>query len=351
MIDVDALLQSFGDEAPSGFDLEYDPAFSEMEIAAQPGEERVIGDSVIAAEEPDYSEVVSKSVAILERSKDLRAAIILGNAALRLEGLSAFEEVLRYIHGCLDQYWDNCHPQLDADDDNDPTMRVNAVLGLTNGDTILRALRLAPLTNSRAFGRISLRDLQVAEGEITAPSDMDHVPDMASVSAAFQDTDAEWMEKAKADANAILNHVKAIDALFTDKVGAMSPDLTALQKMAYEVTKRFAKYAAAEGEEAPEFDEDDATSGSESAGGGAVASGPARASGGGAINNTNDVLNMIDRIMDYYARNEPSSPVPLLLSRARRLVSADFITIMKDMAPAGVDNVNLIGGIVEEDDY
>ncbi len=39
--------------------------------------------------------------------------------------------------------------------------------------------------------------------------------------------------------------------------------------------------------------------------------------------------------MGYYARQEPSRPVPILLTRAKRLVGADFMTIMKDMAPQG----------------
>ena len=75
------------------------------------------------------------------------------------------------------------------------------------------------------------------------------------------------------------------------------------------------------------------------------------ASGGGAINSPNDVLNTLDRIISYYKRNEPSSPVPMLLLRAKKLVSADFLTIVKDMAPHGVENVYLIGGIEETNVY
>ena len=52
--------------------------------------------------------------------------------------------------------------------------------------------------------------------------------------------------------------------------------------------------------------------------------------------------------MAYYKSHEPSSPIPLLLERAKRLVNADFLTIMQDMAPQGIDNVHLIGGIEDE---
>ena len=59
---------------------------------------------------------------------------------------------------------------------------------------------------------------------------------------------------------------------------------------------------------------------------------------------------MLDRIIAYYARSEPSSPVPMLLERAKRMVGADFLTIIKEMAPDGIQNVHLIGGITETED-
>jgi len=57
------------------------------------------------------------------------------------------------------------------------------------------------------------------------------------------------------------------------------------------------------------------------------------------------VRKALDRIIEYYAKHEPSSPLPILLHRARRLVGADFMTIIQDIAPGGLDNVRLIGGI------
>ncbi|MEM7059667.1 MAG: type VI secretion system protein TssA [Pseudomonadota bacterium] len=346
MIDVDALLTSFGDDAPSGEDLEYDPDFSAMELAAQPGEERQVGDSVIAAEDPDWNEVINAAQVVLGRSKDLRAAVILANAALKTEGIPAFEEVLRYVRGCLEEFWDSVHPQLDADDDDDPTMRVNAVFGLSDDDKVVRALRFAPLTDSRGLGRFNLRHIMVAEGETTAPADMEDVPDAATISAAFQDTDEETLDTIKEAAASCLEHIKAIGAVFDDKTPGMGPDLDNIQRTMLQITRKLASYA---GGEAPE-DNDLA----EGMGGQGTAT-PMGGGGGpisGAINNKNDVVNMIDRINDYYMRNEPSSPVPLLLNRARKLVSADFVTIIKDMAPQGVENVSLIGGLQEEgDDY
>ncbi|MFL4472346.1 ImpA family type VI secretion system protein [Tateyamaria armeniaca] len=169
-MDLDALLQSHGDDAPSGEDLEYDPVFTELEIAATHGEERQMGDDILPPEDPDYKEVAAKAQEILARSHDLRAGIYLAEAQLRLKGFPGFADATSYIARCLDEYWASCHPQLDEDDDNDPTMRINAILTLVDDARILRGVRRAPLTQSRTFGAISLREMAVADGESTPTS-------------------------------------------------------------------------------------------------------------------------------------------------------------------------------------
>ncbi|MEM1431408.1 MAG: type VI secretion system protein TssA [Pseudomonadota bacterium] len=342
-MDVDSLLQSRGDDAPSGEDLEYDAEFTEMEIAAQPGEERQVGDEIVPGEDPDYKEVVAKAMSVLERSHDLRAAIYLAEAQLKLKGLPAFAECTTYLRRCLEEHWGTCHPQLDEDDDNDPTMRVNAVLALADSTRTLRALRNAPLSASRMMGSFSLRDLQVADGEVAPSSEDDAIPDQATIRAAFEDTDDELLKgNAEAVATALAD-IRAINAKFAEETPGQGPELDPLEKMLQQVSNRLAEATGGEVVEDTAEDEAGAAGGE----GGA----PMRRGGPpGAINSSTDVTAALDRIISFYERNEPSSPVPILLERAKRLVNADFLTIMKDMAPLGVENVNLIGGIEEKEE-
>jgi type VI secretion system protein ImpA len=58
---------------------------------------------------------------------------------------------------------------------------------------------------------------------------------------------------------------------------------------------------------------------------------------------------MIDKICDYFERHEPSSPVPLLLNRAKRLISKDFLEILRDLTPDGVLQAESIGGVTGEE--
>ena len=343
-MDVDSMLGFFSEDMPSGDDLEYDPIFTDLEIAAQPGEERVMGDQVIAAEDPDWVEVKRLSTEILGRSHDIRAAVYLGHAELRTRGFEGFAEVLHYIRDALEKRWDTVHPQLDPDDDNDPTMRVNAVVALTDTQGVLRAVRLAPLTDSRGFGRWGLRHLQVASGEIAPPPDMEMAPDSATINAAFQDTDPERLTEISAAVQKCLEHARAIEDGMTEKIGAQGPDLSPLTDALKTCVQQIGSYVVAEGDAPDEVD----AAGDEPAAGGAPI---ARAVGGaiGGIASPADVTKALDRLIDYYNRNEPSSPVPLLLHRAKRLVSADFLTIMRDMAPDGIENVNRVAGIAEQE--
>ncbi len=46
-----------------------------------------------------------------------------------------------------------------------------------------------------------------------------------------------------------------------------------------------------------------------------------------------DAVKLLGAVINYYAINEPSSPLPMLLDRARALVGRDFIGIIKDVLP------------------
>lgn len=355
-MNLEGLLQPKDEGSPSGENLEYDPVFMELELAAQPKEGTEMGSAVTEAEPPDYREMSKKAQEVLERSHDLRAAVYLADAALNMEGMAGFAEVTSYIRGCLEQYWDGCHPELDEDDDDDPTMRINTIQGLCGQpdglggpSPVFRSLRRAALTNSRGLGIFSMRDIDLASGQIQVPEGAD-APDMTTITGAFRDTDGDWLAETLAAARQANEDVRAISAVFDEQTPGQGPELDPLIKLLYRINQTLGEYAGgaepvADGEAAPDA--------AVSAPATADAAAPAGGRGGavGAINSPADVSNALDKIVDYYRRAEPSSPVPVLLERAKRLVNADFLTIVKDMAPEGLENVNLIGGIVEEEEY
>ncbi len=348
-MDPEVLLKTKSEDSPSGENLEYDPAFTELELAAQPVEDQQVGDSVNEGHDPDYRDVVQKAVAVLEQSHDLRAGVFLADASLHTEGLPGFADATTVLRGFLEDYWDTCHPELDEDDDDDPTMRVNAIQGLcgqpggiAGPSPVYRSLRRAALTDSRGFGRFSIRDVEVSEGQISLPEG-ETGPDTATISAAFQDTDGDVLAATLSASRTALENTRAISAVFDEKTPGMGPDLDPLIKMLMQIEKRVGEFAGGEIIASPEDG-----GALESTTGAAEANAPA-AQPVGAINSRTDVTNALERIVGYYRQNEPSSPIPMLLERAKRLVNADFLTIMEDIAPGGVENVRVVGGLEEED--
>jgi type VI secretion system protein ImpA len=145
--------------------------------------------------------------------------------------------------------------------------------------------------------------------------------------------------------------------VFDEKVPAQGPDLSPLSRTLFQLEKILDEHV-----EQPEVEEEDVEeaadeaaapaggAGGEAAPGGDGAAAPAAAKprGVGQIATRKDVLAAMDRICEYYEKNEPSSPVPVLIRRAQKLVVADFEAIMRDLAPSGLDQWQVIKGSDDE---
>jgi len=317
---------------PSGPNLEYDADFQALERAQQGRPEQAIGDSVKPAEDPDWADVVERAEALMGRTRDLRVAVALTHALLKTEGLAGFALGLSVIKGLLESQWDTVHPQLDADDNNDPTLRVNSLLSLAASDGVLKALREVPLVSSKTLGRFSLRDLRIASGKQPAPAGLAEPPKQVQVDAAFRDAELEALQGNAAQVALALEHIGAVDRLLVDKVGSQAPELKPLVLDLTEIKHALGQQLAARGVGVAEGD---------GAGGVAKVGG----GGGGEINSREDVVLQLERLCEYYRRHEPSSPVPMLLRRAKRLVSKEFMDIIRDLTPGGVAEAELLGGI------
>jgi type VI secretion system protein ImpA len=339
---LESLLAPIGDESPAGDDLEYDAEFLALERAAAPKAERAIGDSVKAAEEPDWDKVAELARAVLGRSKDLRAAVHLTTAWTRTSGMPGWNAGLSLIRGLLEHFWDSVHPQLDAEDDNDPTMRVNSVVPLGDLQGVLGYFRTTPFVQSPRLGRFDLRDLRIANGtlKVTA-TEGEPQASITEIEACCMDCAEDELVAVTAAISQSLENAKAIDGIFNDRVGTAGPDFKNLLSEIYELKKflepQLARRLPVEGSA------EDGEAGEEGSGGG----GGVRASNG-AIAGPQDVMRRIDELCDYYTRNEPSSPVPLLLRRAQRLVGMDFMDLLKDLAPGGISELRVVSGTPDE---
>lgn len=340
-----------GSEAiDTGPNLEFDPDFDALDRAAQGKPEQQYGGLVVPAEEPDWKDVATRAQALTERSRDLRILAHLAVARLQLSGLPAYAGVLGEIRTLLERAWEPVHPQLDPEDDNDPTLRANALLRLGDPRHVLRKLRDLPLAQSPRAGRVSWREIGMAIGAVE-PEAGTEKPTEATISAAFRETDQAKLATLREAIASAVSEVKGIGNAFDQKAGyGTGPAFDDLSKLLGELKRYADRYAPAAGAEAASEPEAAPEPAAAEAGAGAAVVVAARASGAvtatslTAVNTRSEALHLLNLVCDYYTRNEPSSPLPLLIDRARRLADKSFMDILRDLAPDGVNQAqNIVG--------
>lgn len=343
MLDLEGLLKPIDAAAPSGPDLRYSPEYAELDRALAGKPERVLGNSVVAAEPPDWRTARDKASALLASTKDLRIGVALARALLEIDGLAGFGDGLALVRQLVEQFWDTLHPQLDAEDDNDPTARVSAMAELTHRD-VIQALRSVPLITSRAFGPVSLKVIDAALAGARAPAPAAGngtaapAPTAATIEAAFQEATTEALAQALAAVTRCADEARTLAEKWAERLPGTGPDFTEFRRVIAQA-QQAVKARMDQRQDAP---------------GAAQAPSPDGASAAGApaprprtlaeIDSREDVLRAIDAICAYYARHEPSSPVPLLLQRSKRLVTMSFMDILKEMVPDSIESVQKITG-------
>lgn len=346
VLDLDALLKPVSDDAPCGRDLEYDEPFLTLQELARGKPEQVIGDKVRPAQEPAWPKVREAAEELFSSTKDLRVAGILHMALLKTAGVDGLADGLGLIHAMLERYWDNVFPMLDVEDDNDPTFRVNSLIAALVGEEAVATVRLAPLVESRQFGKHSLRAYRIATGTLRVETEEGNDPaqELARIESAFGDVQMEELSATAALLNAASEHLNGIQHILLDKADGIPDDLKVLSADLREMKGLVDGHLARRG------------GGDEAASAQAGGEGEGAAAGTGAsqpisgtIRNRSDVITTIDKICDYYARVEPSSPVPFMLQRAKRLVNMDFMDILRDMTPNGVAEAEVIVGVEKKD--
>jgi type VI secretion system protein ImpA len=327
--ELEPLLAPLTEAAPCGPDLEYDPAFLAMQAAGEGKPERQYGDKVYAAEPPDWPQAQEQALQLAQRTRDLRVAVWLTRSGARGAGLASAVCGLQLVQRLLERHWHGVHPLLDASDNNDPTARLSALAPLTHFDGALGDLRSAGLTTTR--GSVTVRDIELALGR-GEPLTGESVPSEEGVLEGVRAALAQRPELAE-----VLGQgeqaARAIAAVLDEQLGAgAAPDMSPLVRLmqALALAGRRASGMADAPDAAAPF--------------GAADPAPRRSAAPGTIASREDAISALERVCDWIERNEPSNPAPLLIRRAQRLMSKNFLDIIRDLMPEGLDSVEKLAG-------
>ncbi|HEX4351542.1 MAG TPA: type VI secretion system protein TssA [Polyangiales bacterium] len=342
-MDDTSLLEPIAGDAASGPDLEYDPAFLTLERTI----ELAYADRAVGPESdessPEWRPIAEQALALLGRTRDLRIAVTLTKAWLNLRGVHGLARGLSLLHGLVEQHWPGVHPRLGLDGDDTGIMRVNALRSLCDSRSVIAPLRSSPLVSAPGLGSFCLRDLEKVQGGTQSGNG---AVDAASMEAVWIGCKLDALEVTAQAVEAARSDVAALEGLFSQHGGAslrlseLAVPLDAIHALL--APRLIAKRA------------DDAASAMPAANGGG-SNGHAvvndlplmaadRRAGDDAIRSRADIGRALDRICAYYDQHEPSSPVPILLRRAKRLSTMQFVDIVRELAPGGMAEIDTLRG-------
>jgi type VI secretion system protein ImpA len=380
MLDYDSLIAPFDGEAPCGPELRSDPEFRDIEDA--PGD-------FANQKAPELAQVVARCDAFLQRTKDQAPAIVALQAAVRIGDFALANAALKLIHGYAEVFWEDFHP---GPADEMAIARVNELSALARPAAMTLPLQRAaiakmPAPSQQGFTAAMIAQActptpewtsedesslaaQVETGQTSATQARTVRPNregartlrmimrvlspdaraadaQADVGGEDMGMDSEALRRlalairgqvsvAREQLSAMSDLFYDLNAIYDTKAGdsaSLGPVLGLIKTIVDDSARFLAMFPA---EEKAEPVNDDSATEEPGAGGSASGGGPR-----GFVVTTpqsrTDVLVAIDAITRFFVENEPTSPVPLILKRAKAWVEMDFLQLLNEIAPQGLD--------------
>jgi type VI secretion system protein ImpA len=316
-------------DEPCGKDLEYENEFLELIKAAEGKPETQFG----PGEPPDWRDVREKSEELLDKTRDLRVALLWVRSAIHLHGLVAFPVGLNFLHSLMSDFWDHLHP---VPDDGDAYARANALAILPEANGLLGDLRQSALFSIRSVGELRMRAIEIGLG-LLDPREGEESLGRDQLSQMIASA-VEQMPELPDQLTATMDGLKSLATLMNERLSNEgAPDLKPLITL---IKGAQGLLPQAESEEG---------SADES---GAPGEGPSESKGGprmsGSVQSRADAVRAIDMVCDFLERTEPTSPAPLLLRRARKLINHNFLQLIKALAPEALNEAAKLMGVDPE---
>jgi len=299
MIDTQAFVQEtletyknwltpISDDNPCGDDLSAEQEYLELKSECDPA---ISSFAAVEEKNIQWPSIFDQTHSLIEKTKDINIFMWHCRAALNSYGLVGFAKALTASLAAIDQFWEGVYPLLDEDDENDPYERVLALQSVDELSGMLHDLINCPLIKDKQGSKIVLSDLL---------SENHHIVQSAVDSTVVPLTDGLDEAQNSKIIKKVLQNVALNDLELdfeSDEGDKPNSESSGLQK--------------------------------------------------GIVQNRNDVEKMLEMIISYYQREEPSSPIPFLLQRAKSFVNKDFIEIISELSPGGASEAKSICGIEE----
>ena len=325
---INELLAPINAANPCGENLEYDADFLALEQAFLGKTEQQFGSTIIPAQTPDWILVERLACSLLTRTKDLRIMLYLTRSWTQLRGLQGYADGLGLIYQTLENYWSSLFPPLEFEGEIDPLLRINALTEL--GDkSILTACVYNTVLLKNTGSEISL----LAANDLLNGGNQGH-PDFPGGYTRLQSelTQQQSLTQLMVD---IVRYLVAIHKQVVQHLGeAAQPEFNNLLKIFNTITQAASPSSRSQ---LPPI----ATSGSLSI--------PEITPEifdwhSLQVQSRNDAQLLLEKVKTYFYLYEPSHPAPLMIDRAQKLIALDFIQIIQNLIPDGLNQLETILG-------
>ncbi len=326
-LDLEYLLAPVNDEDPAGPDLSYDPLRTQIEEFFQSSVSIDVTGQELEEVGTEWRNAIEMIEAQSAQTKDLWLAIYLARAGAKARQIDTVGVAAEFLAGLCERYWETMHPKLE---EYGFQGRKGPCESLTRPAEFLQPFAAIPLIEHPRLGSFGGGDI------VTFHSDAEGAEGYGMFRATLEELGEKALVEATDKVTAIRAAFKRADDIMTanaegDTATNWAPTYALLDSIATAL-KSFTSQPAEEMDSA----------GADGAGSGAAGQPRAGSPIAGAVNSREDVVRAIDLIADYYRRAEPSSPVPVLLQRAREWVNLDYLSILADISPNGIDEARRV---------
>ncbi len=343
-IDIEKLLVEVSVEAPCGSGRLIE--LNDLRRSVRAKEPPPTASNQAKAEPPAWPKVLEKAVELLSKSKDIEIAGILCLALMKVDGFNGLGKGLALIRRLLERYWSCIYPEIDSEEGlrfRNTALEYALAHRQTSPDeeTLLDAFDKQLIIKSPIFGEFCLNDIDLVKGKVSEGDSDQQKSKLSDLQGAFKKASEEEIQTSLQGFTGFLSELDGIKQLYRDKGESdASLDLRPLRRRLKHAISMVTELAGIEKENVEGADVVDTD---ETGVKGELTNAPIKDTIG-AINNRSDVVAVIDKLCDYYEQNEPSSPVPMLLERAKQLVAMNFIDIVSDLVPNGMSDAEVFRG-------
>jgi type VI secretion system protein ImpA len=327
------LLDAISAEHPCGESLE------DTQLLASFDAYGLFGRSAPLSAEVDWREIRDRSLEALAKSKDFRLLAHLASAVVRTDGFPEFVKTLTVGARWLDSWIDAVFPLVDEDG----ILRRSALNGFADRMAVVDGVRRAPILVHRQLGSVSMRDIEIVTGHLIPAEGETGAVTTEQLDGLFAATTVAELRLLHDQLNEAVTSLKSMETAVSLCSGAQSaPDFATLAVPLGRTLKRVADHLATRPDAAAE-----ATPGTPAASGTEAAVAVVAV---GTVQSRQDATRALDAVAAFFRTNEPSSPIPLLLERAKRLVAKDFLEVLAELAPEALGPAKAASGVRDSDD-